>query len=1080
MPATKALYREKSRSNGGKTVNSSYLRERQKWRARRIWIWRWSAWTEKLPDHPTVSLNSLWAGRAEVTSYGYPSGYLEGDEATFEIEGLSTKNNSPLVKLKAGQADWGASGSPILMDRTREVIAVLTLSRDVTSALGGRATPIDLAFVEWPLLRDLQKAAHQRDRRWASLLPTVLWSSWESQQKEKTYREELNQRKGVTPSPLMADWSAFTGCKPWHERIRAQVSFLSEKVSELSPPPEDASAIRDIDFEVNYDGLAGSVRGLVEGPVAKWIQAKSEETHATRDRLVEQKRQGRLTPGLDDEIEELWQRTRDLSEIRNHLGFLEDEIARPCFDKCLLVMGDTGAGKTHFITSILAEAGQEPGREVMILPVRPHLIGNQKLADYLLDQLRDHTRVDWESLEDVENYLSSLEVRPKLMVAIDDLQKAPEGSHFLEELQELIAQNTQVHSLFWTIAIDHQSYIQVSGYGEFWDAYGFARDEENGEDESEIDVSQPPSVDRTTRIGKWLHLDELNEQREIGIQIIRQVVSADADQGAPLLSGLQHLSATAHRHLTKPFIAWALLDIRSNLEVSSLVDLNFIDFISHFWSKFVPRLAEDNAGQSRLQSMVSLTCGYLLEFADFTPVEARLVQYVVSKAQGKSDLANTANAEAALQALKSGALLRPFDVPDPDFGTVQHVELAFDVFWNWTLAKRLSGEFDIDPSTKGDAAKFLDSWFALHKLNAQLSAGVLEFFLLLSAKRGRVDDPAFKQVWRWAGSSAYAPSGGVWFAAAKTSREVQSTLASSLLDPLPKLRDEDRDLFGLIYFLASLEEIPPGLKFADIFGLLSLHYEALNRASLSDYFIYTVRRQLGRSRSVEEVAGAIYHFRDCAILGVAEEVASISLDALYRLEKDSADAVGDDIIEFLKQISNEWIETYKPDPKERFYYREWIIYLFCQRLIDRQGTDAYKTLASSGWYHPPMGIKGPLRAELVRQANFAFADWYRSTWPRPEHEYAGLVTKLAHSQNVEERKAAFYMIRHTQAVHGRTSFQVDKIFRPVLAELAIDKDLLKLAISQRDFFQANAVDDDDLKTEQDGGVAAAGDHSTLS
>src|SRR6202035_5314548 len=117
-----------------------------------------------------------------------------------------------------------------------------------------------------------------------------------------------------------------------------------------------------------------------------------------------------------------------------------------------------------------------------------------------------------------------------------------------------------------------------------------------------------------------------------------------------------------------------------------------------------------------------------------------------------------------------------------------------------------------------------------------------------------------------------------------------------------------RDLFGFIYFVASLDDLPAGLKRVDLFGLLSLYYEALNRASLSDYFLYTVRRQLANAQSIEDATGSMYHFRNCAILGagVAEDVALATLEALDRLENYSADVVGDDIIEFLKQISKEW------------------------------------------------------------------------------------------------------------------------------------------------------------------------------
>ncbi len=123
---------------------------------------------DKLSDHPCVYLHEEAHLGDKFYSYGYLDDYKGGDPATFVSEGWTDERK--LLKLKAGQAQAGMSGAPVLNLRAGGVCGVMKRSRGTDSDLGGRAVPVSRVFEEFPELREQQKLFHQRDRRWYDCL----------------------------------------------------------------------------------------------------------------------------------------------------------------------------------------------------------------------------------------------------------------------------------------------------------------------------------------------------------------------------------------------------------------------------------------------------------------------------------------------------------------------------------------------------------------------------------------------------------------------------------------------------------------------------------------------------------------------------------------------------------------------------------------------------------------------------------------------------------------------------------------------------------------------------------------------
>jgi hypothetical protein len=123
-------------------------------------------------NHPCINFESLYPQlNDDLFSYGYTQDYPDGESATFKYEGESFKNNSPLYKLKGGQANYGASGSPLLNQRTGKVCGILNISRNPTMDLGGRAVPVTIILAQFPELAELNHRFHQNNFKKTDINP---------------------------------------------------------------------------------------------------------------------------------------------------------------------------------------------------------------------------------------------------------------------------------------------------------------------------------------------------------------------------------------------------------------------------------------------------------------------------------------------------------------------------------------------------------------------------------------------------------------------------------------------------------------------------------------------------------------------------------------------------------------------------------------------------------------------------------------------------------------------------------------------------------------------------------------------
>ncbi len=145
---------------------------------------------------PCVYLDPEVQSGDELYLFGYPDrDFPKGCPVTFTCEGF-TGDQPPLLKFKLGQVRPGMSGSPLLNQRTGKVCGIVKFTRDRSIDLGGGAVPTSEILSQFPKLVELQRAFHQQDDRWTSLLLEINW--------REVCREMLTQRQKLTSNLLEA------------------------------------------------------------------------------------------------------------------------------------------------------------------------------------------------------------------------------------------------------------------------------------------------------------------------------------------------------------------------------------------------------------------------------------------------------------------------------------------------------------------------------------------------------------------------------------------------------------------------------------------------------------------------------------------------------------------------------------------------------------------------------------------------------------------------------------------------------------------------------------------------------------
>jgi hypothetical protein len=895
------------------------------------------------------------------------------------------------------------------------------------------------------------------------------WARYEEKIKAAVSVEELEVRPSYVASPLQSSWETFVSRVPWHEEVGLQLGRVAARCEGADELKQVAALVRRIDCRAKYNDILYGLGKLFEQDVLNKL-------HNLITRLEQERDEASGDPEADAErVRELGRVIDAAYDARGELRSLRAKIKEPLFSRCFLVTGEVGSGKTHFVASLLAGDGEsedpsaEPsgGRPFLLLPlVAPHR--DEPLEKLILEGVGSATGgMSWGSLAEVSRFLETL--RPdatsapvRLVVALDGLEKwLRVKPQFHKELTDFVKEQTDLPNLFWVFTLQRTSLDKVAGE-KFWAQYSFVGDPSDSRPDHQRRRAQTPAAEPTEpNVGGWLLLDELNRKSRLGLELIRAAQNEDEEGGASVpLEGLEEArqlddKAAIVRHLSNPFIAWVLLDVRHLLS-GNILNLNFIEFIRLFSEKRLAALELDPAvlPRERLDYLIGLLARLLFESPDQSLPHTELVERVRKFAEGVSELQERAVASAGVETLVAGNLLKkPEMVGDSDFvSQPERVGIAFEPFWEYHMAGQL-----LLAAASGAAPA------GLVQLD-RAREGVCEFLLLLLDERKvvRMQEEAaalIRQLLDFALSQPQGRSAFVWFAGPKATADTQRLLVEEARKhDLSKQLESPHALLAFVTFVG--DALPGEMNAPSRLELLRPYYQKIGRASLGPYFNFILRRMFEDVGGLEELLAAMELLTGCEAAGNGYAAAALSVKKLEEVCDGSEAEMLDLVLRYLQAISGKPLERYVPPDLRRegtpYFYRECVLREFCGRVVERLGVGAYDLLSGKNWYRPEsLGIPFPLWLEMQQQLNLALGYWYRSNHSAPGRaEYEDLIKKLVNDGG-QNRKTAFFLIRHTVPTQGRKGVRVSEKFHPMLRTIYKDPRMKKTRDTYHPLFEVN-------------------------
>ena len=811
----------------------------------------------------------------------------------------------------------------------------------------------------------------------------------------------------AVPSPPEKVWRDFVSQTPWHERIRgcgercqARLEKLMKEMGGETPDwiKKLHQQFRDLHYNVNYVGLIRVLRRIcAEDMRGQFLRVGWK----SRDR---------------PEVASLCE------EIEARLTHLARQVEFPLYQRCLLIRGEPGGGKTQFVFQLL-DGKIQAGPYVPVL-LRPPHDEEKNLKLLVLRELRQVSGYGWRTLDEVNRFLERYSLR--MVLIVDGLQRWVDTvPNFVGQLKELIEEHSGWHSLHWLVTARDRSLQPFRGGWRFWLEYGFRGIDQWWQKALE---PIPPTGDKRRRVwleqmgqpglseaevphvGGWISLNDLNREEEVGLKIVNEQTERAVD--------FTLMEAASRRHICVPFIAWIVVDLvnAGAIPPGTWPNLNYIKFVERFWALKGEQIGEEMF--ATMDQVVAWIADHCVRHNTREEVRKRLLDTIMEQAaRWSTELTDSEQAKRILIALELENLLEYFWARHADGIRVEFERLKFDTFWQYHLAERLY----YDPAFRDqdlEAARVLlkERFPTDYELGMGLQEGMLEFLFLIlddaGVQRGFVDElvefalhllPAWRQA--------------IWYAGTKGSVQFQKAVMAWSADHGDEVAGE-QDLFALLYFLRELEG--SDVTLTNRFRLLSPHYGAIAEYGLEALFWDLAQRWFAQPFETDDIVRSLIYLHGTEQMGLGKDVARVSFVALEEHAEAKADPstqMLDWMVSLLTNVKNQidWPPIPRPWWRER--YLEWLLSDFCRWFVGREGLEAYHTLDTRGWFQ---GRKWwPLGLSMEREANIALGyacRKYFSDAEREEYEY--IISDLLRSQKKSKVIRAFYMTRHADWHHS--------------------------------------------------------------
>lgn len=856
------------------------------------------------------------------------------------------------------------------------------------------------------------------------------WGRWLKEKGKRVVADNLNLSGQNIKSRLNLYINRFLTKKDWEEGIRDQIERVMEDGKDFLLLSKCLHDLSQIDLSDDYETIAEKISSLIKPKLFAIIEERIQEIR---------NESGEDTP-----------ETSTLKKLKQAVDVLQNMVKLPKFEKCFLLIGDYGAGKSHFIYHLIEEGVEN---NVFYCPVdltELHM-SNGRLDQVILDQIYAASGFwRWDGLSDIDIFMRYHLPGSKVVIILDDLQKLLKvDPAYGKSLFNFVRSNNRLRTFHYIFSLQESDYDQLGRFEPLYRRYAFLPF-------STEETNETERVD----IGGWINLNKINLDNETGVKMLRE------KRRETQFGDLTHLDFTENRKrvvatLSHPLIASLMIA----LDLFNPADLVYIDLLNNYWEKRIAELdASTKVGRGEIEDTVFFLSRSLSKSGTFLSEYTWLLNQIQNEAKD-SEIKDRSVAKLALATLAQFNLLRIIEATRAlgEGYVSKKILLLFESFWELNMANRLLEDVqDAIPLLPLDEA-LAQLEVALAKIPSEhIKEEVYEFFFLLvdnALAENKQKKPNFRTaLCKETFEMELLPKTSLLLAGPKTSSESTQRLIYNHAQHNLKNPDQ-RSLFALMYFLSGIRAKLSPLQ---VIKQLQQFIPDIHRYGLSSYYIFVVSKFLNSIRDNDELAECMQYLSGCEMFGseFTSTVGKFAFEIMKRNCGETPEVLLSSLYLYLRkndQQAKSEQRLGKP-PEQIFYFRQWVLYPFCDHVINAMGIPAYHFLKKNTWYLPDINkICRHIAFEMEMQASLSFGHWYRRNKNNSKlrNEYCKLVEGLVSSSSTNTKRVGFYMMRNTRITSQDEDLKIDAEFRPYLETLYRDLQMANLVKERLDDFRAN-------------------------
>ena len=881
---------------------------------------------------------------------------------------------------------------------------------------------------------------------------------------------------------LTSSWNSFINSPGWHVTVTRTCQDLLDDISQFLPEQTKLiQLLRNVPINDNYYKISLNLEHL-----AIEIQKNTiiEKISGQIDRI---EKTYKIKLG-----EIIYKRTRltkeetkclKLEKMRHAVITLMEIIKNPLYNRCYLVCGSMGSGKSNFLNQILSIDYENQNRKnihfIVQIPTNQPI---DNFNDIILGTINQYFGINFASLSILRNHFNNLSqailrLRTefhedysqsffRLIIAFDDVS-LPEyfGKSIIGNLASFIKENTDFSDLYWFLSapLYYYPYLRLTNLPDqrFWFVYGFQ--------ESEKEKKKKAIEDSFFKLENWISIDAVNENEKIGIKMINHAI-----EEKPLVLDQQlrldeETSNTPFfRDICNPLVASIL--IQNNIkELTSSININFLEFMLAYKKLIYDEIIRIHPSQSpttpitinNLESIGNCIASFLYKESNYSPLVCTVINSITEKLIDEPhSFSEYGEVVYLLRGFGKTRLINLVNIKNPANQFEERIFFTFISYWSSMLASNIWKQFGVS----NEALNLFRSRF--EKIEKKWQSDVIEYFLLLSDKNISEDNKnikIFQNQLTYVFLDPQLPDSSLWNASLKIKNQKEKSIELIALgvgkyEKHKIIEGTKFDLFTLLMsiFLFDPNLIPTETKFGYFQRLCHRIHE--NRF---DYvFLFISKHLLKQVQTTTELKQIFEKLSRCDILfpDVIEEIATFSFETLGRIISTSLRTTGDDEDQYHKRITDfllKFAESIKEDhknfheiqaifseifgyathSKKRILFREWIFYNYILKISTTYGLDTYKFLMSNDWY-TKMELQGNqiLSKQMEEEANIGIGRLIRNS-SNEDNYYRFLVDLLDSGKKVDVRNCAWIIHHSVPHDEGIPTQEMSKELEILLGEI---------------------------------------------